>query len=415
MAFVAAVAHLGPDSRNHANQFEELQAMEALATMGLWAWPSGATRLKAYTGGGVTAMLTIDADAHVLETERTWDYLDPDDRKYRPVLVAPEGKADRQHWLVEGKIRGIRFPTLTEQELAERSRVTGRNLQTPRAAGEMEDVELRLRHMDELGIDIQVLHNTIFIEQLTDRPEVDVALCRAWNRWLAEICRQGKGRLRWSAVPPLLSVPDALAEIRSAKENGAVAVLMRPLEGNRLLLDPYFYPIYEEAERLDLAIAIHIANANPWLCDILRSPYDTAAPFALFRGPTVMACMALIMSEVPQVFPRLRWGFIEASAQWIPWIAHEARNRYQSQGREVPENFFDHSHIYVTCQIDDDLPYILTYAGDDHIVIGTDYGHLDASTDVDAITLFKQTSSVPPAVVERILYDNPKALYGLDV
>ena len=32
-------------------------------------------------------MLTIDADAHVLETEHTWDFLDPDDRKHRPQLV----------------------------------------------------------------------------------------------------------------------------------------------------------------------------------------------------------------------------------------------------------------------------------------------------------------------------------------
>ena len=26
----------------------------------------------------------IDADAHVIETERTWDYLDESERKYRP-------------------------------------------------------------------------------------------------------------------------------------------------------------------------------------------------------------------------------------------------------------------------------------------------------------------------------------------
>jgi predicted TIM-barrel fold metal-dependent hydrolase len=46
--------------------------------------------------------------------------------------------------------------------------------------------------------------------------------------------------------------------MRYAKEHGAVAVCMRPLEGNRLLTDRYFYPIYEEASRLDLAIAIDI-------------------------------------------------------------------------------------------------------------------------------------------------------------
>ena len=28
----------------------------------------------------------IDADAHVVETERTWDYLEPSEQKYRPML-----------------------------------------------------------------------------------------------------------------------------------------------------------------------------------------------------------------------------------------------------------------------------------------------------------------------------------------
>ena len=30
-------------------------------------------------------MLTIDADAHVIECEKTWDYLEGDDKRYRPV------------------------------------------------------------------------------------------------------------------------------------------------------------------------------------------------------------------------------------------------------------------------------------------------------------------------------------------
>jgi predicted TIM-barrel fold metal-dependent hydrolase len=230
---------------------------------------------------------------------------------------------------------------------------------------------------------------------------------------MAEVWKQGQGRLRWSMVPPLLSIPDALAEIRAAKENGAVAVLMRPIEGHRLLVDPYFYPIYEEASRLDMPIAVHIANGNPWLCDLLRSPYDPAATFGLFRAPAVVACHALIMSEIPRVFPTLRWAFIEASAQWIPWIVHEARARYQSQGRTFPENVLREYGIYVTCQTDDDLSYVVKYAGDDNIVIGTDYGHFDSSTEVDAITVFRKTSGLPAAVTEKILCANPMALYGL--
>ena len=32
-------------------------------------------------------MLSIDADAHVIETEKTWDYLEGTDRRYRPVPI----------------------------------------------------------------------------------------------------------------------------------------------------------------------------------------------------------------------------------------------------------------------------------------------------------------------------------------
>ena len=34
-------------------------------------------------------LMTIDADAHVIETERTWDYISPLDSRYRPFVVRP--------------------------------------------------------------------------------------------------------------------------------------------------------------------------------------------------------------------------------------------------------------------------------------------------------------------------------------
>src|SRR5437667_7212780 len=178
-------------------------------------------------------MPVIDADAHVIETERTWSYLEGKDRQFRPVLSVPKGDSGREVWLVDGKPRGFRFPTLSEQELRRRSAQSGRDVVTALAAREMDDVDLRVKDMDRLGIDIQVLHNTICIEQLTDRPEVDLALCRSWNRWLADIWKEGQGRLLWSMLAPVLSMPDALDEMRFASQHGAVAVCLRPVEGER--------------------------------------------------------------------------------------------------------------------------------------------------------------------------------------
>src|SRR5262249_41336671 len=88
---------------------------------------------------GGLAVLTIDADAHVVETERTWDYLAPEDRKYRPVIVGQlDGKGRREYWMVDGRIRGFRFRTLSEKQMVELSERTGRDVVTPQASREMD-------------------------------------------------------------------------------------------------------------------------------------------------------------------------------------------------------------------------------------------------------------------------------------
>jgi predicted TIM-barrel fold metal-dependent hydrolase len=355
----------------------------------------------------------IDADAHVVESAQTWEYLDPEDRKHRPVPLEVQGDTPLQYWLVDGKVRGFRFPAYSTAQLEGLSQLAGRTMTTPKEASEMTNVALRLQHMDQIGVDVQVLHNTMFIEQVTDNPAVEIALCKSWNRWLADIWRQGNGRLRWSCVVPLLSMPDALEQIRFGKANGACAVLMRPIEGNRQMIDPYFYPVYEEASRLDLAIAVHIANGNPWLTDFFRHPVFQAVAFDRFRVPTVMAVHDLLMSEIPTVFPQLRFAFVEASAQWIPWIFNEARKRFKQQGREWPENIAEEYRLYVTCENSDDIPHVLKYCGEGCLVIGTDYGHTDPSSDIDAIKTFQERTDVSPEIKRKILHDNPVALYGL--
>ncbi len=357
----------------------------------------------------------VDADAHVVESAHTWEYMDASERQYRPVPLETREEAGvrLQFWLIDGKVRGFRFPAFSPEELEKRARQVGRRFADAQESRELGNVDLRIEHMDETGVDIQVLHNTMFIESVTDRANVEVALCKSWNRWLADIWRRSEGRLRWSCMAPTLSIPDALDQIHFAKENGACAVLMRPVEGYRLLADSYFYPIYDEASRLNLAIAVHIANGNPWLSDLYNHPVRIASTLHRFRVPTVAAFNDVLLSEIPEQFPKLRWGFIEASSQWLPWVLHEAKNRFKTIGRPWPENFARDYRMFVTCENSDDLPYIINQAGEDCLVIGTDYGHTDISSDVDAIKVFKARGDVSPAVKKKILSDNARALYGL--
>ncbi len=359
--------------------------------------------------------LIVDADAHVVETERTWDYLEPSERQYRPVPLAAEEEAGvtLQFWLVDGKVRGNRFPVFSEDEMRRRQQQVGRKFADAKEARELVNVGLRLEHMDATGVDVQVLHNTMFIEPVTDRAPVEVALCGSWNRWLADIWSQSEGRLRWSCLAPTLSMADALDQIRFSREHGACAVLMRPVEGNHLLVDPYFYPIYEEASRLDMAIAVHIANGNPRLDELYRHPVRLGAFFHRFRMPTVAGFAYVLFSELPDLFPKLRWGFIEASAQWLPWILHEARNRFRTRGLEWPDDPMGAFRLFATCENTDDLPYIVRETGEDGLVIGTDYGHTDTSSDLDAIRIFRKRTDLAEDVKRKILSDNARRLYGL--
>jgi predicted TIM-barrel fold metal-dependent hydrolase len=69
--------------------------------------------------------------------------------------------------------------------------------------------------------------------------------------------------------------------------------------------------------------------------------------------------------------------------------------------------------VYVTCQTDDDLDYILGYAGEDNLVIGTDYGHSDNASEIEALRKLKEAGKTEARVIDKILDDNPRALYAL--
>ncbi len=64
----------------------------------------------------------IDADAHVIETEHIWDYLEASERKFRPRLFSSPDEPGREYWVIDDKIRGFRVPGFTERELRELSR-----------------------------------------------------------------------------------------------------------------------------------------------------------------------------------------------------------------------------------------------------------------------------------------------------
>lgn len=337
-------------------------------------------------------MPIIDADAHVIESERTWDYMTEAESKFRPTMVASQD-GRKQFWLIDRR-PFPRGPVSTE---------------LPAASSEMREVEARLRHMDQLGVDVQVLYPTVFLTPLTNRAEIEVALCRSYNRWIAELCAKSGGRLRWVATLPVLSMADTLAETRFAADNGAVGLFIRGLVEDRLLSDAYFDPLYALAAERDLAVCIHASTGDfDWM-----NHFERESGFALFKLPVLIAFHTLVYKGIPARFPGLRFGFIEVKAQWVPYVMHELAQRYKTHGIKGPTDIMRDNRLYVACQTDDDLGYVLKYAGEDNIVIGSDYGHNDTSAEIEALKNIRRHGDVAPSRIDKILHDNPKALYNL--
>jgi predicted TIM-barrel fold metal-dependent hydrolase len=61
-----------------------------------------------------------------------------------------------------------------------------------------------------------------------------------------------------------------------------------------------------------------------------------------------------------------------------------------------------------------DTDYVVGVAGEDRLVVGTDSGHHDTSTEIEAMRLLGEQNLLGPQVIDKILGANATTLYGLD-
>ena len=101
-------------------------------------------------------------------------------------------------------------------------------------------------------------------------------------------------------------------------------------------------------------------------------------------------------------------GSPTSSPTWAPALHRTGTRKLDEKANVLRRNRF-----YVACQTEEDLPYILQYAGEDHIVIGSDYGHADTSSQLEALKILQANESVTPEARRKIVDDNARALYGL--
>jgi predicted TIM-barrel fold metal-dependent hydrolase len=346
-------------------------------------------------------MAIIDADAHVIESVATWEHMVGDDEQYKPIPVISETDG-KPFWVIDGVLRARRVNVGTD---------------TTKASQELTDVPARVADLDKFGTDIQVLYPSLWTSITFKHTEADQAVCKGYNRFMADVCSQAPDRLRWIAVLPASNIDAAIEELHYAKAHGGCGATFRGWEGEHHPTSPYFFPMYEEAERLGLPMCFHAGIGNDAVNDFLMGAPDRGN-MQRFKWPVMAAFHSLLLSDVSTRFPELRFGFIEASAGWIPYILGDLTRRVAWTQGNINDSgptsqMLKDNNLFVTCQTNDDLPYVLKFAGDDNLIIGTDYGHADTATELLALRTFQENSGVSPEATTKILDANARALYGL--
>jgi predicted TIM-barrel fold metal-dependent hydrolase len=359
----------------------------------------------------------LDADTHIAESEAMWSFIDKEMYPRRPVLARiPDDTWYRERnafWLIDGEI----FPKPAGKASFSLITPSAQKKESGRgdihlAVRELTDPMARLKDMDKIGVDVQVIYPTLFLVYLTDDAQLDVALCGAYNRFVANACAKAPDRLKWVVILPLRDLAASLAEMKWAKEQGAVGIFLRGMEGNLTLDNPQLHPVYALAEQLDLTLCIHTGSGSRHLMQ--HFDVERNHTFAHNRVLPVVAFRDLVANRIPELFPKLRFGYIEAAASWVPYIWHVLRRSVRPDFKtKNPQELFREYRFWVACEADEELPHLLSYIGEDHIVIGSDYGHNDPSKEPDFVKNMRARVDVAPAVIEKILCDNPRRLYGV--
>src|SRR5690348_13098686 len=156
------------------------------------------------------------------------------------------------YWRDQVTTRGM--TDLVSQSYPRNSPITARPDWRPESGKPGSKLEDMRRHvLDRFQLSIGIC-NPLYGVQMVFSEDMAAAFCSALNDWLAKEWLDREPRLRGSIVIPVQSVEKSVAEIeRCASDPRFVQVLMLVM-GDTPLGKRALWPIYEAAERLQLAV-----------------------------------------------------------------------------------------------------------------------------------------------------------------
>ena len=289
--------------------------------------------------------------------------------------------------------------------------------------GEAKDAETWLRAMDEGGMETAVLFPTSvgLTASLIWEPEVAVEVCRAYNRFMYEEFLSRSPRLKAAALVPMQDLDAAVDELRRAvTEYGMVGAMLPALGGHPPLGRKEYFPLYEEAQRLDTMVAVHSATqgihhlgADDFQRFIEVNTY--CFPVGLFRH-----LVSMMFAGIPELFPELRVGWMEGGCGWAPYWLERMDEKWALRGaaeapelKRPPTDYVRDGNWYFHTEADEKiLPYVMSVIGEDVLFYASDFPHWDSSYPASVDAMLGRTD-LSDAAKRKVMRENAMRLYGL--
>jgi hypothetical protein len=232
---------------------------------------------------------------------------------------------------------GITAPTGLYQEMAGRiTRMDGRRPEKI-PQGQQRDRTLTRRWMEAMGIDAVCLFPTPMLGlPFTPKPEVEVAMARAYNRWLVEHVLAEEPGIKSSLYLPM-SNPDAAYQMVQdfAGKKGVIgftiiASTLRPVTDN------LYAKTYALLQEHNIPLIFHAGltwggNQNFNLCTRFMAVHALSFSFS-----NILHMTNWLTNGMPERFPRLKTVWVESGLAWIPFLMQRLDNEYMMRSNEVP-------------------------------------------------------------------------------
>ena len=369
---------------------------------------------------------TIDADGHVLEPPDLWEnYLedayrdralrirvDDEGLEYLEINGKPSQRTRKGSLGIMGAMGAEDLKPSPDRRYAD---------SMPLGACNASD---RLALMDQENLACSLLYPTIGLlwEVEETDPEISLAYARAYNRWIADFCRDSGGRLVPIAMLTLLDPEGSAAELERAVRDGCKGCWVNPFNHNRVIHGHSDHDIlFTKCVELDVPFAIHPTfHPHATAAGIFDWPAEGAGFGGMIwlRSIVQQALISFIALGTLDRFPTLRVGVLESGSGWIGAMLDRldafTRSMNLAGKRPTASEYF-RRQCFISGDPDETAaPYTVDHVGPDNFMWATDYPHPDhPHTWVDDLTAF--ADRLPPAVRAKVLGDNVRRIYKLDL